>query len=132
MLDQKCNRKMYINREYNRTPIKFIQVQLENNNRIISKYYHNPIQASQHPHNWYTWASSSKTIDMVDTRSNMQLYDLNSKPHGGQSIRNLNDCAIGVRFYPPPGSKYHTLLSFEKLYGPTHHQTNTREKANAK
>ena len=40
-------------------------------------------------------------IEMVDTRSNNQLADLNSKPHGGKSLRNLIDCAIGIRIYPP-------------------------------
>ena len=35
---------------------------------------------------------------MIDTRSNMQLYDLNSKPHGGKSLRDLIDPAIGVHF----------------------------------
>ena len=28
-----------------------------------------------------------KTFDMVDTRSNMQLSDLNSKPHGGKKAQ---------------------------------------------
>ena len=44
-----------------------------------------------------------KTVDMVDTRSNMQLSDLKSKPHGGKSLRNIIDRAIGSRLYPPPG-----------------------------
>ena len=44
-----------------------------------------------------------KTFEMVDTRSNMQLTDLNSKPHGGKGLQNPIDRVIGVRFYPPPG-----------------------------
>ena len=52
-----------------------------------------------------------KTFEMVDTRSYMQLSDLNSKPHGRKSLQNMNDCDIGVLFYPPPGSlHYHKLL----------------------
>ena len=38
-------------------------------------------------------------FDMVDTISNMQLADLNSKPHGGKNPRNLINRAIGSRFY---------------------------------
>ena len=46
---------------------------------------------------------------MVDTRSNMKVSDLNYKPHGGRSLRDLIDLEIGVRFYPPQGSKNHKL-----------------------
>ena len=35
-----------------------------------------------------------KIFEMVDTRSNMQLSDLNYKPHGGKSLRNLIDRSI--------------------------------------
>ena len=34
----------------------------------------------------------------------MQLSDLNSNTHGEKSLRDLIDRAIGVRFYPLPGS----------------------------
>ena len=44
-----------------------------------------------------------KKIEIVETRSNMQLADLNSKPHSGKILRNLIYRAIGYRFYPPPG-----------------------------
>ena len=37
-----------------------------------------------------------KIFEMVNTRSNMQLVDLNSKPHGGKGLRNTTDSAIGV------------------------------------
>ena len=49
--------------------------------------------------------------EILDTRSNTQLFDLDSKPRGGKSLRNLIDCAIGVQFYPPPGS-----LHYQKLF----------------
>ena len=45
------------------------------------------------------------TVEMVDTISNMQVYDLNSKPHGGKSLRGIIYHAIGVRLYPPSGSE---------------------------
>ena len=47
-----------------------------------------------------------KKIDIVDTRSNMLLADLNSKPHGRKSLRDLIDRAIDVYFYPPPGLEH--------------------------
>ena len=48
---------------------------------------------------------------MVDTRSNIQLADLNSKPQGRKSFRNIIDRTIGVQFYPPIGSlHYHQLF----------------------
>ena len=56
---------------------------------------------------------------MVDTRSNMQLADLNYKPHGGKSLRIIIDCAIGAQFYPPPGS-----LHFQQLRLGHFHETN--------
>ena len=45
-----------------------------------------------------------KTFKMVDTRSNMQLAELNTKPHGGKILRDLIKYDIGVLCYPPPGS----------------------------
>ena len=45
-----------------------------------------------------------KNFNMVDTRSNIQLADLNSKPHEKKMIRNIIHNAIGSRFYPPPVS----------------------------
>ena len=52
-------------------------------------------------------------FEMVDTRSNMQLDDLNYKPHGGKGFQNLIDRAIGARLYPPP---WISALSYY-LYG---------------
>ena len=52
-----------------------------------------------------------KQIDMVDTRSNMQLADLKSKPHVEKSIINLIDHAIVDRFYPTPGPEHYKLFS---------------------
>ena len=57
---------------------------------------------------------------MVDIRSNMQLADLNSKPNGRKSHRNIIDHAIGSRFYYPPGSVHYKLLLLEKFHGPSH------------
>ena len=60
-----------------------------------------------------------KIIDMVDTRSNMQLSDLNSKPHGGKSLRNIIGPSIGSRFYPSSESVHYKLIfldHFHKLY----------------
>ena len=45
-----------------------------------------------------------KTFEMMYTQSNMQLADLNYKPHEGKSLRNLIDCSIGDLFYTPPVS----------------------------
>ena len=45
-----------------------------------------------------------KKFEMVETRSNIQLADLNSKPDGVKSLQNLIDHAIGAQLYPPPGS----------------------------
>ena len=44
-----------------------------------------------------------KTFEMVDTRSYMQLSDLNSKPHGRKSLQNIIDFSISFRLYPPLG-----------------------------
>ena len=39
-----------------------------------------------------------KCFGMVDTRSNMQLSSLSSKPHEDKSLRYIVDRAIGVHF----------------------------------
>ena len=56
---------------------------------------------------------------MVDTISNMQLADLNSKPHGRKSLVNLIYRFIVARFYPPPGSEHYNLLFLGQFYGPS-------------
>ena len=58
-----------------------------------------------------------KTFEMVDTRSNMRLADLNSKPHGEKRLRDLIDHVIGDRFYPPIGSEHYKLLLFDQVHG---------------
>ena len=61
-----------------------------------------------------------KKIDMADTRSNIQLADLNSKPHGGKILINIIDCAIGTRFYPPTGSVHCKILRLDQFHVPFH------------
>ena len=52
---------------------------------------------------------------MVDTRSNMQLADLKSKPRGGKGIINIIDCGIVDLFYPRPGPVHYKLIFLEKF-----------------
>ena len=59
-------------------------------------------------------------LTMVDTILNIQISDLNSKPHGRKSLRNLIDCAIGSQLYPPPGSLHSQLICLGQFHGPTH------------
>ena len=65
-----------------------------------------------------------KKIYMVDTRYNMKLADLNSKPHGGKSLRDVIDRTIGACLYPSPWSKYCKLLLLEQFHGPSHINNN--------
>ena len=53
---------------------------------------------------------SNKKNDNVDTRSNIQLANLNSKPHSGKSIINIMYRVIGASFYPPLGSEHYKLI----------------------
>ena len=62
----------------------------------------------------------------------MQLADLNSKPHGGNCIRNLIDRVIGVRLYPPPGSEHCKPLQLDQFHGPSHINDNHRNKNDKK
>ena len=68
-----------------------------------------------------------KRFEMVDTRSYMQLDDLNSKPHGGKGLQDIINPAIGVCVYPPPGSKQYTLLILDKFHGSTNINDNHSE-----
>ena len=61
-----------------------------------------------------------KTFEMVDTRSNMQLVDLNYKPHGGKSLQNLIDHTISVRLYPTQVSLHHQKLCLGQFHEPNH------------
>ena len=69
---------------------------------------------------------------MVDTRSNMQLADLNSKPHGRKSLLNIIDHSIGVRFYPPPGSLHYQQLRLGKFHEPNHINCEQKKKIEIK
>ena len=68
-----------------------------------------------------------KTSEMLDTRSNMQLADLNSKPHSGKSLRYLIYCVFGVHLYPPPGLEQYKILFLYKFHGPPHINDNHRK-----
>ena len=61
-----------------------------------------------------------KLFDMVDTRSNMQLADLNSEPLDGKILRNIVDSAILSRFYPTPGLEHYKLLRLYQFSGTSH------------
>ena len=71
-----------------------------------------------------------QTFATVDTISNKKYADLNSKPHGGQILRDIIDCAIGARFYPPSGSTHHKLLHLDQFHKYTHRQMPSNGKSN--
>ena len=75
---------------------------------------------------------TSEKNEMVDTRSNMQLADLNSKPHGGKSLQNIIDRAIGAQFYPPPGSLLYQHLRLGQFHEPTHINCEQNKKSEKK
>ena len=52
-------------------------------------------------------------FDMMDSISNMKLSELNSKPHGIQSLRDIIDCSIGACFYPLPDQTIKNFFSLE-------------------
>ena len=62
----------------------------------------------------------------------MQLADLNSKPHGVKSLRNIIDCAIGSRFYPSPGSVHYKLICLDHFHGPSHINNNQNKNNDTK
>ena len=73
-----------------------------------------------------------KFFYMVDTISNMQFAKLDYKPCGGQILRDIIDCVIGARFYPPPGSYHHKILCLDELRGTTHQKVHLRDNPDAK
>ena len=73
-----------------------------------------------------------KTFDMVDTRSNMQLADINSMPHGEKNLIDIIDRSIVVLLYPPPGSEHYKLLCLNRFRLSTHHQTPSHDKHSKK
>ena len=73
-----------------------------------------------------------KTFEMVDTKSNIQLYDLNSKPHGGKSLLDIIYWVIGVHLYPPPGLENYKLHLLDRFHGSTHINDNHSNNDNKK
>ena len=71
-----------------------------------------------------------KTFDMVDTRSNMQLADINSMPHGEKILIDIIDRSIVVLLYPPLGSEHYKLLRLKRFRLYNHHQTPSHDKHN--
>ena len=116
----------------NRPSIKVIQGQPVSNKNSLRRHDHTSRQAPQYHHHWYPWSLSQKEFDIVDTRSNMHLDDLNSKTHGGQILIYLIDSAIVACFYPPQGSEHHTLLCLDNFHGPNHDQEKLSEEPDKK
>ena len=52
----------------------------------------------------------------------MQLTDLNSKPHGGQTLIDLIDRAIRTHFYTPSESSHRILLRLYQFHNSTNLQ----------
>ena len=63
--------------------------------------------------------NTRKIFEMVDTRSNMQLDNLNYKPHVRKSLRDLIYCVIGFRFYPTPVSEHYRPPHIEQFHVPS-------------
>ena len=61
---------------------------------------------------------------MVDTRSNMQLADLNSNPHGGKIHIDFIDPSIGTWFYLPPWSEQYKLIQLDQFHVPSYINNN--------
>ena len=72
------------------------------------------------------------TLDMLGTRSNIQFANINSKPHGRQSLRDIIDKTISVFFYTTLGSKHYNLLRLNRFHGYTHHQAQINHKPTKK
>ena len=63
---------------------------------------------------------------MVGTRSNMQLTDLKSKPHGGPSLWVILERGISSHFYPPlVSNRQHTFFTVLLALVATLHQAPT-------
>ena len=69
---------------------------------------------------------------MVDTRSKMQLADLNYKPRGVKSLQNIIKRSIGVRLYPPPGSLHYQQLCLGQFHEPNHINCDQKKKSDIK
>ena len=57
----------------------------------------------------------------------MKTSGLNSKPHGGKSLRYIIDRAIGVHFYHTLGSEHYKLLCLDHFHRPYHMVDNNRK-----
>ena len=63
---------------------------------------------------------TQNTFEMVNTRSNMYLADLKSKPHGGKGLRDVIDLVVVLCYYPAQGSEHYNLLCPEMFHGSIH------------
>ena len=87
--------------------------------KIPGVHNHSPSQTSKLTNHLYPQNPSQNIFDMVDTRSNMQLSDLNYKPHGRKSLRNIIDNTIGSFLYTPLGSGHYKRLFLDQFHGPS-------------
>ena len=58
---------------------------------------------------------NQKTFEMVDKRSNMQLDDLNSNPHGGPSLWNLLNHIISTHYDLLRSNQQETFLNAQSV-----------------
>ena len=73
-----------------------------------------------------------ETSEMVDTISNMQLADLNSKPSDGKILKDIINCVIEACLCPPPWPEHYKLLLLDQFHGPSHISDSHKKKNETK
>ena len=119
---------LYINWLSHRTSIKTIWGQPSNSYKSIDEYNHQDrnidvLITALHE------LCLRKKIEMVETRSNMQLANLNSKTHGRKSLRYFIDRSIGYHIYTPQVSVNYRFLFLDQFLGPSHINFDQKKKS---
>ena len=63
---------------------------------------------------WLNEQYRNRTFQPIPTSTKNMRADLNTKPHGGESLQIKSLPLFGIKFYPPPDSEHYKLLELDK------------------
>ena len=101
----------------------------EHNQATIAEVTNNCLTPQvHHLDTMITWLHENfikKILLLKYTNTKCQKADLNTKPHGGESLKSMLLPLIGYSFYPPSNSEHYKLLQLD-LYNITPDRTSQR------
>ena len=57
-----------------------------------------------------------KVFEVIYTNTKLQKADINTKPHGGATLKDIILDLIGFKYFPPSNSQHYILLQLDKYH----------------